>query len=49
MIQIPKDIKIETCIGSKVTMVFLNWWILPSGGVAWPADSAAGLFLLLIL
>ena len=22
------------CIGSKVTAVLLNWWILPTGGVA---------------
>ena len=34
------------CIGSKVTAIFLNGWILPTGGVegSAPAACAAGLF-----
>ena len=37
------------CIGSKLTAIFLNGRILPTGGVAsgrvWPAACAAGLFI----
>ena len=41
------------CIGSKVTAILLNEWILPTGGVALgmvcPAASAAGLFIVLLV
>ena len=41
---------INHCIGSQVTAILLNGWILPAGGVALgrvcPATCAAGLFLL---
>ena len=39
------------CIGSKVTAILLNGWILPTGGVALgrvcPAACAAGFFFFL--
>ena len=39
---------LNRCIDSKVTAILLNWWILPTGGVAsgrvCPAACAAGLF-----
>ena len=40
---------INRCIGSKVTAILLNWWFLPTCGVAsgrvCPAACAVGLFL----
>ena len=40
---------LHRCIGSKVTAILLNGWILPTGGVAsgrvCPAACAAGLFI----
>ena len=45
--------KLNHCIGSKVTAILLNEWILPTGGVAsgrvFPAAFAAGLFPNLII
>ena len=40
------------CIGSKVTAILLNGWILPTGGVALgmvcPAACAAGLYIIVV-
>jgi hypothetical protein len=42
------DGHLNCCIGLKVKAILLNWWILPTGGVALgrvcPAACAAGLF-----